>query len=148
LGTTRKETQPVVDKLNKALGSIGVDKDGIASLTSSKSVDRIVIPIYWKDGMVMHARKLWIQKLPEFLRAFEKEFPDGQARWDPDYESDDPSAGDAAIRVYFNFQEDDDGDHWSPPPTLLEEESYNKMVARSSFKGVQPVTASKVLHAR
>lgn len=146
MGTTKK-AQPA-DQLEKALLSAGVDKQSARSLTSSKSLDRIVIPVYWKDGLVVHSRNVWLQKLPELLRWFREEFPDGQVRWDPDFENDDPSIGDSAIRIYFNYQEDDQGDHWSPPPTLLEEESYNKMLSKVSFKGTRPVTVGKVLHAR
>ena len=40
-----------------------------------------------------------------------------------------------AIRVYFNYQEDDQGDHWSPKPTAIEEQSYQKMLKRFSYTG-------------
>ncbi|MDA4133551.1 MAG: hypothetical protein OK454_10590, partial [Thaumarchaeota archaeon] len=59
-----------------------------------------------------------------------------------------PAAGDIALRVYFNYQEDDQGDHWSPPPTLLEEESYYRMLARAFYKGKKPVPVSKVVHGK
>lgn len=111
-------------------------------------IDDVVIPIYWKDGLVSSVRPFWLVRLPEFLRSFEKEFPDGQVDWDRDYGTGGPGFEDIALRVYFNYQEDDQGDHWSPPPTLLEEESYYRMLARASFKGKKSVSASKVIHGR
>jgi hypothetical protein len=134
--------------LRKALLSVGADKDSVERLVSSRALEDAVIPIYWKDGLVSSVRPLWLVRLPEFLKSFQEEFPDGQVRWDQDYESDDPASGDIALRTYFNYQEDDQGDHWSPPPTLLEEESYRKMLAEASFKGKKPVPASKVVHGK
>jgi hypothetical protein len=134
--------------LRKALLSVGADRDSVERLGSSKTLDEVVIPIYWKDGLVSSVRPLWLVKLPEFLKNFEKEFPDGQVRWDQDYNSSDPSSGDIALRVYFNYQEDDQGDHWSPPPTLLEEESYYRMLGKSSFKGKKSISASRVVHGK
>lgn len=134
--------------LGKALLSVGADKDGVEKLLSSKSLEGVVIPIYWKDGLVSSVRPLWLIKLPEFLRGFKEEFPDGQVNWDDGYGSSGPGADDVALRVYFNYQEDDQGNHWSPPPTLLEEESYYRMLARAAFKGKKQVSVGKVLRAR
>jgi hypothetical protein len=134
--------------LRKALLSVGADKDSVERLISSRTLEDVVVPIYWKDGLVSSVRQLWLVRLPSFLKGFQEEFPDGQVRWDQDYESDDPASGDIALRTYFNYQEDDQGDHWSPPPTLLEEESYHKMLAKASFKGKKPVPASKVVHGK
>jgi hypothetical protein len=142
------ETSSGSEGLRKALLSVGSDKDSVDRLISSKVIDDVVIPIYWKDGLVSTVRPMWLVGLPGFLKSFEKEFPDGQVRWDHDYESSDPAAGDVALRVYFNYQEDDQGDHWSPPPTLLEEESYYRMLARSFYKGKKPVPVSKVVHGK
>jgi len=134
--------------LRKALLSVGAEEDSVKKIISSKALEEAVIPVYWKDGLVSSDRPLWLVKLPEFLRGFGEEFPDGQVRWDKDYESDDPAAGDIALHVYFNYQEDDQGDHWSPPPTLLEEESYYRMLAKSSFKGKKKTSVSKVVHGK
>lgn len=134
--------------LKKALLSVGADKQSVEKLVSSSAIDDVVIPIYWKDGLVSSVRPFWLVKLPEFLRSFEKEFPDGQVDWDKDYGTGGPGFEDIALRVYFNYQEDDQGDHWSPPPTLLEEESYYRMLARASFKGNKSVSVSKVIHGR
>lgn len=134
------------DGLSKTLLSIGAEKESVERLAKSRALDRVVIPIYWKDGLVSSVRPLWLVKLPEFLKSFEKEFPDGQVRWDPDYEGNDPSWGDIALRVYFNYQEDDDGDHWSPPPSVLEEESYYRMLSGRSYQGKNPVPASRIVH--
>jgi hypothetical protein len=131
--------------LEKALLSIGADKVSVERLVSTKLLEDIVIPLYWKDGLVSNSHLLWLVKLPGFLRGFEEEFPDGQVRWDAHYESSDPSLGDIALRIYFNYQEDDQGDHWSPPPTLLEEESYRRMLTKATFKGEKPLPASKVV---
>ena len=144
--TKSAETSPGPEGLQKALLSVGADQQSAERLVSSKKVSELVIPIYWKDGLVSSVRPLWLVRLPEFLKSFQKEFPDGQVRWDPDYQSNDPTSGDTALRVYFNYQEDDQGDHWSPPPTLLEEESYYRMLARAAFKGKKSVSASKVVH--
>lgn len=148
MASKKKVPAGVGDNLGKALASIGVDKESVGLLTSSKSLGRIVVPVYWKDGLVIHAHRIALTGVPGFLRGFREVFPDGLVRWDPDYESDDASAGDAAIRIYFSYQEDDQGDHWTPPPTLLEEESYDKMLAKAALKERQPVVASKVLHAK
>jgi hypothetical protein len=134
--------------LKKALLSVGADKESVETLVSSSAIDNVVIPIYWKDGLVSSVRPLWLARLPEFLRSFRKEFPDGQVDWDKDYGTGGPGFEDIALRVYFNYQEDDQGDHWSPPPTLLEEESYYRMLARAAFKGKKSVSASKVVHGR
>jgi len=142
------EKPPGPANLRKALLSVGADKESVEKLISSKALEEVVIPLYWKDGLVSSARPFWLVKLPGFLKSFEAEFPDGQIRWDRDYESDDSAAGDIALRLYFNYQEDDHGVHWSPPPTLLEEESYHKMLAKSSFKGKKSMPASKVVHGK
>ena len=134
-------------KLRRSLISIGVDKDIAQKLVASKSLERIVVPIYWKDGLESRSNALWLTRLPEFLRSFTKEFPDGEVRWDPDYESSDP-AEDVAIRVRFNVQEDDQGNRFHPKPTLLEEEAYQRMLERSSFKGTKPVPAHVVVHGK
>jgi hypothetical protein len=134
--------------LRKALLSVGADKESVETLLSSKYLQNIVIPIFWKDGLVSSVRPLWLVKLPEFLKSFGKEFPDGQVDWDQEYGSTAPGADDVALRVYFNYQEDDQGDHWSPPPTLLEEESYYRMLARDAYKGKKQISASRVIHAK
>ncbi|MGD0636795.1 MAG: hypothetical protein ABSA72_01975 [Nitrososphaerales archaeon] len=134
-------------KIHKALTSIGVDQDAAKRLTASKTLERVVVPIYWKEGLESRINSLWLIRLPEFLRSFAKEFPDGQVRWDSDYESDDPS-DDVAVLVRFNVQEDDQGNHWHPKPTLLEDEAYQRMIERASFKGSKPVHAHQVVHGK
>ncbi len=136
-----------IKKLHGALISIGVDQESAEKLTASKSLDRIQVPIYWKEGLESRVNSLWLIKLPEFLRGFAKEFPDGEVRWDPDYESADP-ADDVAVLVRFNVQEDDQGNHWHPKPTLLEDEAYQRMIERASFKGAKPVPAHVVVHGK
>ena len=48
------------EKLQKALLSIGTDKDAVARLISSKSLGRAVIPIYWKDGIVKKTSSFYL----------------------------------------------------------------------------------------
>jgi hypothetical protein len=141
------QTAVEIGKIHKALTSIGVDQDAAKRLTASKTLERVVVPIYWKEGLESRINSLWLIKLPEFLKSFAKEFPDGQVRWDSDYESDDP-ADDLAVLVRFNVQEDDQGNHWHPKPTLLEDEAYQRMIERSSFKGTKPVHAYQVVHGK
>lgn len=136
-----------IEKLHKSLMSIGVDRDDAKKLVSSRSLESTVVTVYWKDGLATRVNSIWLQKLPEFLRSFTHEFPDGEVRWDPDYDSTNP-AEDVAIRVRFNVQEDDQGAHFQPQPTLLEEEAYQRMLERSSYKGTKPVPAYVVLHGR
>ena len=138
-------SSPDVERLHKSLVSIGVDKEVAEKLTASKSLERIVVPIYWKEGLESRAHSFWLMKLPEFLKSFAKQFPDGEVRWDPHYEGAEP-AEDVAIRVQFNVQEDDQGDHWRPKQTLLDDEAYQKMLERSSYKGTKPVSAHLVAH--
>ena len=143
------EPQATVDigRIHKALTSIGVDQDAAKKLAATKTLDRVVVPVYWKEGLESRINSLGSIKLPEFLKSFAKEFPDGQVRWDSDYESDDP-ADDVAVLVRFNVQEDDQGNHWHPKPTLLEDEAYQRMIERSSFKGTKPVHAHQVVHGK
>jgi hypothetical protein len=132
--------------LRKSLLSIGVDKGSVEKLVSSSALGRVVIPLYWKDGLVSHPHPLWLSKLPNFLRSFEEEFPDGEVRWDPDYEEhNQEGSGGYAIRVFFNYQEDDEGDHWSPQPTEIEMQSYQKMLKRASYTGPRAVQASSIV---
>jgi hypothetical protein len=145
-----KEAAPATvdaERLRKSLVSIGVEKDDAKKLTASKTLDRIVVPVYWKEGLDSRVNSIWLVKLPEFLRSFLREFPDGEVRWDPDYESDDP-ADDVAVRVRFNVQEDDQGNRWQPKPTLLEDEAYQRMLARAAYKGTRQVQAHQVVHGR
>ena len=67
-------------------------------------------------------------------------------RWDRDYEGERPSDGDVAIRVYFDYQEDDQGDHWAPQPTEQQEESYYKTLRELSNKGSDTVPAYRIVH--
>jgi hypothetical protein len=140
----------VADGLRKSLLSIGVDEKSAAKLLASKALDRIVVPVYWKDGLVSQSHALWLSKLPNFLKSFDKEFPDGQARWDPDYDEQGPmgNPSSVAIRIHFNYQEDDDGDHWSPKPTAIEDQSYQRMLRRFSYVGTGALQAHAVLHAK
>lgn len=136
------------DQLRKSLLSIGVDKNSVERLTSSRELGRIVVPIYWKDGIVQKANLFWLQNLPEFARDFAREFPDGQLRWDMDYRGEKAEDGDVAIHVIFYYQEDDQGDHWSPKPDAPQEESYYRLLKRLSFKGEHPIQASRVIYGR
>jgi hypothetical protein len=136
--------------LRKSLLSIGVDAKSAEKLLSSRSLERIVVPVYWKDGLTLQAYPLSLSKFPNFLRSFQKEFPEGQVRWDPDYDEQTPQGESSrvAIRVYFDYQEDDQGHHWSPKPTEIEEQSYQKMLKRSSYAGTGALQASAVIYGR
>jgi hypothetical protein len=146
-GKSGKSGEKEGAQLRKSLLSIGADKKSAEKLLSSRALGRVVIPVYWKDGLVSQAHALWLPRLPSFLRSFEREFPDGEVRWDPDYDEQNPQdgSGEYAIRVFFNYQEDDEGDHWSPKPTVIEEQSYQKILERSSYTGPRAVQASTVL---
>ena len=137
-------------RLRKSLLSIGVDEKSAEKLLSSRAVERLVVPVYWKDGLVSHAHLLRLSKLPGFLGSFEKEFPDGQARWDSDYAENNPqdSSSQVAIRIFFNYQEDDQGDHWSPRPTVIEDQSYQRMLKRYSYAGAGAVQASAAIQGK
>jgi len=147
-GSKKKKTD--LDELRKSLLSIGVDEGSAEKLLGSRALERIIVPIYWKDGLVFHVNSLWVPKLPSFLKSFEKVFPEGQVRWDPDYDEENPqdSTSDVAIHVFFDYQEDDQGHHWSPKPTSIEDRSYFEMVKRSSYKGRSPVQAQAVLQGK
>jgi hypothetical protein len=136
------------DALRSSLMSIGTDKESVENLLSSSALEKIVIPIYWKDGIVFRIHHSFrLASLPDFLKSFGDEFPDGQARWDGDFEGEEHPAGDdVAIRVYFNYQEDDQGVRRAPKPTALEEESYQKMLNRFSYRDEKPVTAASLVH--
>jgi hypothetical protein len=136
------------EKLRKSLLSIGVDKQVAERLLSSRDFSRVVVPIYWKDGIVSKANTFWLQTLPEFLKSFAHEFPDGQVRWDPDYRGEKPADGDSAIHVFFSYQEDDQGDRWEPKPDAPQVESYYKMLKKFSYKDDKPVPASRIIHGR
>ncbi len=143
-GQSRQDSE----RLRKSLLSIGVDKDSADRLISSRELNRAVVPIYWKDGIVLNVNSFWLQMLPEFLKTFAREFPDGQIRWNSDYRGQKPEDGDAAIHVFFSYQEDDQGDRWEPKPDTPEVESYYRMLKRFSYKGDKPVSASRVIHGR
>jgi len=130
--------------------STGIDKKSVEKLLGNKGLDRIVVPVYWKDGLVSQSHTLWLSKLPNFLKSFEKEFPEGQVRWDPDYDEQNQQDGSSrvAIRVYFNYQEDDDGDHWSPKPTIIEDGSFQRMLRRFSYVGTSALQAHAILHGK
>jgi hypothetical protein len=138
------------ERLRKALLSIGVDKKSAETFLKSKALDRIVVPIYWKDGLVCKEQSVALAMVPDFLRSFAKEFTDGEIRWDASYdeESPDGAKSDVAIKVCFSYSEDDDGDHWSPKPTEEELASYQKMVKASSYSGTKKVAAQSVLHPK
>ena len=136
--------------LRKSLLSIGADEKSVEKLLSSRALERVVVPLYWKDGLTLQARPLWLSKLPTFLNSFQKEFPEGQVRWDPDYDEQTPQGESSrvAIRVYFDYQEDDQGDHWSPKPTTIEEQSYQKMLKRFSYAGTGALQASAIIYGK
>ena len=138
------------DALRKALLSIGTDNKSAEKLLSSRALEKVVIPLYWKDGIVLQTHPLWLSKLPNFLKSFEKEFPEGQVRWDPDYDEQTPQGESSrvALRVYFDYQEDDQGHHWSPKPTEIEEQSYQRMLRRFSYSGTGALQANSVLHGK
>ena len=145
--STSSKEEKDAEQLRKSLLSIGVDKASAEKLLASTALDRIVVPIYWKDGLVFHVGSIALSKLPGFSKSFEKEFPEGQLRWDPDYDETNPRDGtsDVAIRINFSYQEDDQGDHWSPKPTPEEEERYQSMLRSHSYKGPNLVKAHAVL---
>ena len=142
------QSQQDGEKLRKSLLSIGVDKAFVERLISSRDLSNAVVPIYWKDGIVMKVNSLWLPALPEFLKSFVRDFPDGQVRWDPDYRGEKPEDGDSAIHVFFSYQEDDQGDRWEPKPDAADVESYYKMLKRFSYKGEKAVSASRIIHGR
>jgi hypothetical protein len=144
------ERKTADEGLRKSLLSLGIDKKSAEKLLASRALGKVVVPIYWKDGLVSQAHSLWVSKLPSFLKSFEKEFPDGEVRWDPDYDEQNlpGTSGDVAVRVFFNYQEDDQGNHWSPKPTAIEEQSYQRMLKRFSYKGAAPIQAHAVLQGR
>lgn len=137
-------------RVRKSLLSIGVDDESVGKILSSRALGRLVVPVFWKDGLVSHAHLLQLTKLTGFLGSFEREFPDGQARWDPDYEENNPqdSSSRVAVRIFFNYQEDDQGDHWSPRPTVIEEQSYQRMLKRYSYAGAGAVQASAAIYGK
>jgi hypothetical protein len=147
-GGTNEEGE--AEGLRKSLLSIGVDAKSAEKLLSSRSLERLVVPVYWKDGLTLQAHPLSLSKLPNFLRSFQKEFPEGQVRWDPDYDEQTPQGESSrvAIRVYFDYQEDDQGHHWSPKPTEIEQQSYQMMLKRFSYAGTGALQASAVIYGR
>jgi len=144
-GSKEKVVDP--SALRKALLSAGVDEGSAEKLVRSRALKRIVVPVYWKDGLTFHISSLWLDKLPSFSKSFGRVFPEGQLRWDPDYDENNPQEQTSvvAIHVFFNYQEDDQGDHWSPKPTSIEEQSYQRMLKRFSYKGPSAVQAHDVL---
>jgi hypothetical protein len=133
------------NKLREALKSVGVDKDTISRLLSSRRLGRITVPLFARGTVNDEFNDLWLVRLPEFLRWFEKEFPDGLLRWDPEFE--DPTTGKArpVLRVNFNYQEDDWGDHFSYRPTSLEEEAYHKKLRELRPKNGDKVDVGSIL---
>jgi hypothetical protein len=142
------QSQQDSEKLRKTLLSIGVDKDVVERLLSSRELSKAVVPIYWKDGIVSKANSFWLPTLPEFLKDFAREFPEGQVRWDSDYRGERPADGDSAIHVFFSYQEDDQGDRWEPKPDAPQVESYYMMLKKFSYKGDKPVSVSRIIHGR
>ena len=136
-----------LDSLHRSLTSIGAEKEVVKRLFSSKLLEHVVVPVYRKEGLASRTSSLWLMKLPDFLRGFAKEFPDGEVRWDADYEGAN-HAKDVAVRVRFNVQEDDQGGRFQPKPTPLEEEAYQRMLEKSSYKGSRPVPISQVIHGK
>ena len=133
------------EKLGAVLKSVGVDKDTISKLLSSHRLESITIPLYARGAVNDEFNDLWLVKLPEFVKWFEKEFPDGLLRWDPEFE--DPTTGKArpVLRVNFNYQEDDWGDHFSYRPTPLEDEAYHKKLRALRPKNGEKVDVGSIL---
>ena len=48
---TRSQAPVDIEKIHKALTSIGVDHDAAKRLTASKTLERVVVPVYWKEGL-------------------------------------------------------------------------------------------------
>ncbi len=134
-------------KLRDALRSIGVETASIQKLLSSSRLRRAIVPIYTKSGLTPDSHGFWLIKLPKFLEWLEDEFPNGEVRWDSDYEGGQLGTHQFAIRVTFNLQEDDQGARRSIRPTGLEEEKYHQVLDKLSYKGRDAIQVHEILHA-
>ena len=144
----RASTQPTSEasaKLSAALVSVGVDKETISKLLSSSKLGSVVVPLHARGTVTDEFNDLWLIKLPEFVRWFMKEFPDGRMRWDSEFEDTSTGKSRPVIRINFNYQEDDQGDHWSYRPTVLEEESYHKKLDELRFRDGKKVEVRSII---
>ncbi len=135
-------------RLKGALRSIGVETASLQRLLSSSRLRRVVIPIYTKSGLTPDSHVFWLINLPKFLGWLQDAFPNGEVRWDSDYEGGEPGTHRFAIRVRLNLQEDDQGARRSIRPSGLEEEKYHQVLDKLSYKGGDAVQAHEILHAR
>ncbi len=134
-------------KLRGALGSIGVETASVQKLLSSSRLRRAVVPIYTKSGLTPDSHGFWLIQLPKFLEWLQDEFPNGEVRWDSDFEGGQPGTHLFAIHVTFNLQEDDQGARRSIRPTGLEEEKYHQVLDKLSYKGRDAIQVHEILHA-
>lgn len=82
------------------------------------------------------------------MRWFNKEFPDGLVRWDSELEVTSTGKSRPVVRVSFNYQEDDQGDHWSYRPTALEEESYHKKLHELRLKDGKKIEVRSIIFGK
>ncbi len=101
--------------------------------------------MYSRAGLSADTHSFCLAKLPKFLGTFGEEFPNGVLRWDQNYQVESGSEGHIAIRVYFNYQEDDQGSRWSYRPTPTEEVSYHRMLSDCTYKGKRRITAHEII---
>jgi len=141
-------TSEVSAKLRAALVSVGADKETISKLLSSSMLGSVVVPLYARGTVTDEFNDLWLIKLPEFVRWFTEEFPDGRVRWDSEFEDTSTGKSRPVIRVNFNYQEGDQGDHWSYRPTVLEEESYHKKLDELKYKNGKKVEVRSVIQGK
>ncbi len=136
------------EALKTTLISVGIDGRTISKLLSSPKLGSIVVPLFARGTAVDESNDLWVIKLPQFVRWFNKEFPDGLLRWEPEFEDTSTGMSHPVIRVSFNYQEDDQGDHWLYRPTTLEEESYHRKLRELKVGDGEKVDARSILRGR
>jgi hypothetical protein len=128
--------------------SIGTDKETTSKLLASAKLGNVVVPLYARGTVTDEFNDLLLIRLPEFVRWFNKEFPDGLVRWDSEYEDTSTGKSRPVVRVSFNYQEDDQGDHWSYRPTALEEESYHKKLHELRLRDGKKIEVRTIIFGR
>lgn len=136
------------EALKTALTSVGMDGRTISKLLSSAKLGSMVVPLLARGTAADESNELWVVKLPQFVRWFNKEFPDGLLRWDPEFEDTTTGMSHPVIRVSFNYQEDDQGDHWLYRPTTLEDESYHRKLRELKAGDGEKIDVRSVLRGR
>ncbi len=147
-GSSSRHSREEKEALKTALTSVGMDGPTISKLLSSAKLGSIVVPLLARGTAVDESNDLWVVKLPQFVRWFDKEFPDGLLRWDPEFEDTTTGMSHPVIRVSFNYQEDDQGDHWLYRPTTLEEESYHRKLRELRVSNGEKFDVRSLLRGR